>query len=487
MFTIRKPQGERCLDNERGARRIARARMAQLIVGTDRTRVRLVRDSRWLALVSIGAWWWAGLLWCLPARAQEVRGNVSILGQVREGDQTRTTEAPQDLYGELSASHRAGSIDTYFRLERDFGISDGASDFYAGSLHTARIPGLDMTLGRQFLNEGPGGVFVADAGKVRIDPGGPVGITLFGGQPRYFEPTFSSNILSQDEVIFGGNLHAVRWRNTQLSLGYFQQDRDSRALRNLVTGTATRTLPELPGAPNFYGSVAYDAARQNLDLGTAGVDVFLPAPHLRFNFEGGYYNPQDHSNPRPVSDPNLRVDPIFDLFSVNEMVQWHGGLSYAVRPTVSAVANYSFQHYDQQERTPQHGRQVENSHLGSTGFVWLPGGDGLEVVRVEYYVVHGDGGDVSGGKVSYESRVYERLIFRSKVDVTGYEKESHQSSVAVSSFLGLGYVILPGLTWEVNFEGNHNNRFDEDFRFGFLISYRFRRPLQQPAAERSAS
>jgi hypothetical protein len=440
------------------------------------------------AVVLFGVW--VAVLPGLHAEAQELRADLSALGQVRDGDQTRKTEAPNDLYGDLSLTGlpHGSRVDTFFRLERDFGTDDGASDFYAGAIRVpGAIPGVDMTLGRQFLNEGPGGVFIADGGKVRIDPGGPVGFTLFGGLPRYFEPTFSSNILSQDEVIFGGNMHAVRWRNTQLSLGYFQQERDSRALRHLVTGTASRVFPELPGAPNFYGSLAYDADRQNLDLGTAGVDMFWSGPRLRFNFEGGYYNPQDHSNPRPVSDPNLRVNPIFDLFSVSEMAQWRGGLSYAVCPTISAVVDYSFQHYDQQERDQQQGRQVENSHLGSAGLVWLPGGDGLEVVRLEYYAVHGDGGNVSGGKASYESRVYERLVFRSKVDVTGYEKESHQGSVAVSSLVGLGYVVLPGLTWELNFEGNHNNRFDRDFRFGFLISYRFRHRLHEPAGERSAS
>lgn len=447
-----------------------------------------VPGCRYLGAVILAVW--VALSASPQAGAEELRADLSALGQVREGDQTRETEAPNDFYGDLSLTGlpRGSRVDTFFRLERDFGIDDGASDFYAGSIRVpAGIPGVDMTLGRQFLNAGPAGVFIADGGNVRIDPGGPVGFTLFGGQARYFEPTFSSNLLSEDEVIFGGNMHLLRWRNTQLSLGYFQQERDSHTLRHLVTGTANRAFPALPGKPNFYGSVAYDAERYNLDLATAGMDVFWSGPRLRFNVEGGYYDPQDHSNPRPLKDPDLRVNPIFDLFSVDEMVQWRGGLSYAVCPTISAVADYSFQHYEQQKRDEQHGRQVENSHLGSAGLVWLPGGDGLEVVRLEYYVVHGDGGDANGGKASYESRVYERLVFRSKIDVTGYETESNQGDVAVSGLLALGYVILPGLTWELNFEGNHNKRFDEDFRFGFLISYRARHRLHEPAGERSAS
>lgn len=433
---------------------------------------------------------WAAIPARPHAEAQELRANLSALGQVREGDQTRETEAPNDFYGDLSLTGlpRGSSVDTFFRLERDAAIDDGASDFYAGSIRVpGGIHGVDMTLGRQFLNAGPGGVFIADGGNVRIDPGGPVGFTLFGGKARYFEPTFSSNLLSQDEVIFGGDLHLVRWLNTQLSLGYFQQERDSHPLRQLVTGTTSRVFPGLPGTPTFYGSMAYDADRRNLDLATAGVDVFWRGPRLRFNVEGGYYDPQSHSNPRPVKDPNLRVNPLFDLFSVSEMEQWRSGLSYAICRTISAVADYSFQHYEQQKREEQQARQVENSHLGSVGFVWLPGGDGLEVVRLEYYVVHGDGGDANGGKASYESRVYERLVFRSKIDVTGYAKESHQEDIAVSGLLGLGYVVLPGLTWELNVEGNHNQRFDQDFRFGFLISYRARHRLREPAGERSAS
>jgi hypothetical protein len=452
--------------------------MAWLIVGTHRTQTRPTRDSRRLALVLI-AWWWAGLLWCLPALAQEVSGRVSVLGQVRDGDQSRQTEAPADLYGDLGVTglRHGTSIDTYFRLERDFGLARNATDFYAGAMRVpGAIPGVDFTLGRQFLSEGPGGAFVADAGKIRIDRGGPVAFTIFGGQPRYFEPTFSSERLSQDEQIFGGSVRTTRWKNGYMSLGYLQQDRDQRVLRQLVTATAGRAFTTLPGLPNFYGSAAFDADHQNLDQGTAGVDVFLSQPRLLFNVESSYYKPQDQGE-RLRTDINRREDAIFELFSLSQMLQFRGGLRYTLSRTVSAYGDYSYQRYEKLDS------RFENGHVGSVGLMWLPGGDGLEVVRLEYYVVDSTGGNVNGGKAYYESRVYKRILFRTKIDVAYYEKENNERDTAVSGLLGLGYVLAPGLTGEVDFEANHNKRFNEDFRFGFLITYSFR---QRPGKRETA-
>jgi hypothetical protein len=419
------------------------------------------------------------------AAAQHVRGNLSAFGQVREGDQTRETEAPTYLYGDLGLDRlRHGTeLGAVFQLGRDFGIDDGTSDFYAGFARVPAVtPGLDVTVGRQFLSEGPGGAFVADAGKVRFDPGWPVAFTVFGGRPRYFEPTFSTPILDDDEWIFGGNVHSSRWRATQVTLGYLQHERDHHVLRQLVTGTLSRSFITLPGVPNLYGSVAFDADRQNLDLGTAGVNFVLPALRLQWNVEGTYYQPQDHDHERPTFDVNRREDPIFELFSVTEMAQWRSGLRYSLRPNLAALVDYSFQHYDHQK-----GDQRENSHVASAGLLWLPGGDGLEVVRAEYYVVDSDGGRVNGGKATYESRVYDRLVFRSKIDVLVYDKVRNEGAAAVSGMLALGYIILPGLVCELDFEANHNDRFNEDFRFGFVLEYNFRHALRKRQAERASS
>ncbi len=395
----------------------------------------------------------AAWLACGSVQAAEVRGNLSLLGQVREGDQSRETEAPNDVYGDMGVAglHHGTSVDTYFRLEHDFGREQSTGDFYAGVLRApAAIPGVDLSLGRQFLSEAPGAAFVADAGKVRIDGGWPVVVTLFGGQPRYFEPTFPPERVSQDEQVFGGSIRTTRWKGGSLSLGYLQQDRDHHEVRQLITGNWARAFTRWPGLPRLYGSVAYDADRQNIDLGSAGVDVFLWQPRLLFNFEGSYYKPQDQGQ-------------------------------YLISRSVSAYADYSYQRYEKLASA------FENGHVASAGLLWLPGGDGLEVVRVEYYVVDSDGGNVNGGKALYESRVYERLVLRTKIDVSHYEKENNERDTAVSSLLGLGCVILPGLVWEVDFEANHNKRFDEDFRFGFLITYNFRHRFEKPKPTRGDS
>jgi hypothetical protein len=424
-------------------------------------------------------------LWCATADGQEVHGDLSVYGQVREGDQTRETEAPNYLYGNLGIDRlpHGAELGSVFQLGRDFGIDDGTSDFYAGFVRVPSAPfGVDVSLGRQFLSEGPGANVVADGGKVRFDPGWPVAFAVFGGRPRYFEPTFSTNILDDDEWIFGGNVSAARWRGGHLTLGYLQHERDHRVLRQLVTGTASRSFVGLPGLPNLYGSVAYDFDRQNLDLGTAGVNFVLAPLRLEWNVEGSYYKPQDHDHDRPTFDLNRREDPIFELFSVSAMSQWRSGLRYALRPNLSALVDYSFQHYDHQD-----GSQRENSHVASAGVLWLPGGDGLELVRAEYYVVDGDGGRVNGGKGLYESRVYEAILFRAKVDVLYYDKVNNQADVAASGLLGFGIEPLAGLVCELNFEALHNDRFDSDLRFGFVIDYNFRHPLRPSKPEGAPS
>ncbi len=419
--------------------------------------------------VAAWVWLWVAAVLSAPLYAQELRSDFSLLGQVRDGDQSRQTEAPNDLYGELGATDfkHGANADTYFRLERDFGPDSGAADFYAGYLQAAATRGVDVTLGRQFLSEGPGGVFVADAGKIRIDPGGPVAFTVFGGQPRYFEPTFSAASLSQDEQIFGGNMRTTHMKGGYLSLGYLQQQRDGRVLRQLINGNGAHAFSTLPGLPNVYGSAAFDADRQNLDQATTGFDVFLSQPRLLFNFESSYYKPQDQGK-HLITDINRREDPIFELFSLSQLLQFRGGLRYTLSRTVSAYGDYSYQRYEKLTGI------FENGHVGSVGVLWMPGGDGLEVVRVEYYVVYSHGGNVNGGRGHYECRVYDRIVFRTKIDVAAYETVSNTHSTAVSSLLGVGYVLAPGLVGEVNFEANRNTRFNEDFRFGFLITYHFR-------------
>jgi hypothetical protein len=433
-----------------------------------------VLRKRWIFLVTLGLL--AGWLICAPAKAAEVRGDLSLLGQVRDGDQSRETEAPTDLYGNLIGSHRGGDFETYFRLERDFGLDHTETDFYAGVLHVpSTIPGMDVTLGRQFLTLGPGGAFVADAGKIRVDPiGAPLGFSVFGGQPRYFEPTYSSESLSQNEQIFGGEVHTTHLKDGRLSLGYFEQDRDGHPLRQLAIATGSQSFSQLPGLPHVYGSFALDSGKQNIDQGTAGLDVFLSQPRLSLNFESTYYKPQDQGE-HVIANPNRREDPIFELFSISDMLQFRSGLRYMLSRSVSAFGDYSYQRYEAQE-----GNTVDG-HVGSAGVLWLPGGDGLEVVRAEYYVFDSNGGNVNGGRIYYENRVYDRILFHTKIDVGSYVKVTNEHDTAVTGLLGVGYLVLPGFVWEVDFEGNRNKRFDYDYRFDFLITYHFDYRSNKPA------
>ena len=416
---------------------------------------------------------------CPRAQAIDLYGDSQVLGQVREGTLSKETEVPVELFGAAGASDLPfrSSADTFFRLQNDFANDRQETDFYAGYADVpGALPGTDVTGGRMFLSESPGGVFVADGGRARVDAG-PVALSAYGGVPQYWEPTYGAPYQSQDETIFGGNVRTNGWRNGYLDIGYFQQNRDQRTLRQLITGTGSRSFPDLIGMPNVYATVAYDADGNNLSQATAGFDAFFLHPQLTFNFQSTYYKPQSQGE-YVIPDINLRKDGIFELFSVSDLLQFRGGLNYVVTRNLSAYANYSFQRYEQTDNN------YVNGNLGSVGATWLPGGDGLEVVRWEYYVIDGTGGTVNGVRGYYENRVYDRIVFRANVDVAHYDKATNQSYTPVASTLGLGYLFTPSLFAEVAFEANHNALLAEDFRFDFQLTYKFQHHSERPADSR---
>ena len=408
----------------------------------------------------------------LPTRALtvELRAQPSLLGQVRDGDGyfPGSTEAPVELYGDfgLLALPHGATVDTYFRLEQDLANNRGETDFFSGVLRVpAAPPGLDVQLGRQIVAESPVGLWDADSGQVRVGLGNsPFSLTVFGGQPRYWEPTYSSASLSQDEQIFGGSLRVAQYRGGALALGYLQQNRQGQELMQQLTLSGTRAFAALPGLPSVYGNFAFDADHGNIDQARVGVQSFVWQPRLLVNFESGYYKPQDNGESE-IQNINRREDPIFQVFSVSEELQFRGGTRYTLSRTVSTFADLSYQRYEQLDAS------YINGYVWSSGLLYMPGGDGLETARLEYYGVDSGGGSVNGGKLGYENRVYENILFRANCNVGYYEKTTHQAGTAIASLIGIGYMFLPGLTGELNFEANRNQFYPEDFRFGFFITY----------------
>lgn len=413
----------------------------------------------------------APILSSVRAAAVDLRAEPSILGQVRDGDGyfPGSTEVPIELYGDfgLSGLPHGTTFDTYFRLEDDFAnLGNGETDFFAGAIRVPSAPGgVDLQLGRQIVAESPVGLWDADSGQVRVGFGKtPLSLTVFGGQPRYWEPIFSSPSLSQDEQIFGGSVRLASYRGGALALGYLQQNRQGRELMQQLTLSGTRALTALPGLPSVYGNFAFDADRANIDQVRLGVQSFVWQPRLLINFESGYYKPQDNGDV-VIQNINRREDPIFQLFSVSNALQFRGGARYGLTRTLSSYADLSYQRYEQSKSS------YINGYVWSAGLLYLPGGDGLEVVRIEYYGIDSGGGSVNGGKLAYENRVYENILFRAMCNVGYSEKSTNQSDTAVASLIGIGYMFLPGLVGEVNFEANRNQFFPEDFRFGFVVSY----------------
>src|SRR5258706_7861868 len=149
---------------------------------------------------SVAMWVLAAL--CMPlhaATAVDLRSDLSLLGQVRDGDGyfPGSTQVPVELYGDfgLSALPHGATVDTYFRLEQDLANGqNGETDFFTGVLRVpAAPPGLDVQLGRQIVAESPVGLWDADARQVRGGLGtSPFSLTVFGGQPRYWELIYGS-------------------------------------------------------------------------------------------------------------------------------------------------------------------------------------------------------------------------------------------------------------------------------------------------------
>ena len=435
----------------------------------------------------------ARLAWCAialvlgaaRAGAADLDATLKYLSQVRDGDLTRQTEFPNQLYGHLGAYALPyeSEIEGFFRAGYDFGLGRGGGDLYLAS---ARVPGavegLDLTVGRQWLNESLGGALVADGGTLRVGGDGPLQATVFGGVPRYFEPTYGVEKQSQNESVFGGSIEDDDFGDGRLEVGYFQQYRKGKTLRQLVSANVTQEYANVVGRPNFYGSFAFDASQASVDFGNVGVNLVFDEMNLRFNLEGNYYQPQDRGRSRPEIDINRREDGIFELFSVSEMWQVRTGLRYQVNPEISAYADYSFQDYASVVG------EREVGHVASVGAVWLPENDGLELVRAEYYVADSGGGNVNGGKVLYENRVYEQLTLRAKLDLAYYDKATNQNGIAFSSLLGVAYEVAEGVTCGMSLEALHNRRFDADIRVGFGVIYEFGRwTLPLGAAGRTQS
>jgi hypothetical protein len=405
------------------------------------------------------------------ASAIDLRAEPSILGQVRDGDgyHPGDTEVPVELYGDfgLSGLPHGTTLDTYFRLEDDLAdIDDGQADFFSGSMRVPSAPGgLDVQLGRQIIAESPLGVWDADSGQIRVGFGkSPFSLTVFGGEALYWEPTYGPARLSQDEQLFGGSVRMAQYTGGALALGYLQLNRRGKELMQQLTLSGTRAFAKLPGFPSLYGNFAFDADHSNIDQARLGVQSFVWSPRLLFNFESGYYKPQDNGE-TVISDLNRREDSIFQLFSVSNALQFRGGARYNLTRTVSTYADLSYQRYESTKDS------FVNGYVWSAGVLYLPGGDGLEVVRAEYYGIDSDGGSVNGGKIGYENRVYENVLFRASCNVGYYDKSTNQSGTAVGSLIGIGYMFLPGLVGEVSFEANRNQLFPEDFRFGFFFTY----------------
>lgn len=415
----------------------------------------------------VGAWLAAaagvpGTLW-----GADWQGQADLVGQVRDGVTSSRTESPVNFYGALSAQrlpHDVGG-ETYFRLERDWAQAGTNSDFYLGQAQLG-IHGLQFSLGRQMLDEVAAGFFVADAGRLSFDRGRAWAISIFGGQPRYFEPPARSTVLSRDEQFVGASARYRFGPRSSLALSFVQLQRDGHRVRQLTQFQFHHRFPSIGGRPDLYTLASYDSAEQNLERMSAGMG-WIWTSRLFARTEVSYYKPEQRS-PAVLFGLSRYADPIFSLFSVSSLRQARAGLQYFLRRNVSAYADYSALQYE-----PVVGERT-TGHVATIGLLWHPGGDGFETVRAEYSVIDSLGGNVWHGRLYYENQVYRRILFRITFAVASFDKITRQSAVAASGRVGVGYLVRPGWLAEVSVEGNGNPRFEQEFRLGAFFTYRWR-------------
>jgi hypothetical protein len=222
--------------------------------------------------------------------------------------------------------------------------------------------------------------------------------------------------------------------------------------------------------PKFYGSLAYDANQNSVNRGQFGTQAILARPRLLGNFEFTYYKPDEHSE-RLMRNADRREDTIFSVISTSDQLQFAGTLHYLLTQSISTFANLGYQRYDNSDSVSTDG------YVGGAGIHWLPEGDGLESVRLEYYVADSRGGTLNGGRLYYDNWVYDRIHFRTKIDVAYYEKITNVMTLSRRSSVSAD---APGSTARL-IRGNHNER-DADMRFGLYLVYDwFKRTTQQSA------
>ncbi len=403
------------------------------------------------------------------AYAAQWEGSAELLGQVRDVDIGTRAESPTNLYGALAADriHHDTGGETYFRAERDWSRANTDADFYLGRAELG-LRGLQFSLGRQAIETAGVGFWVADAGRLTFDRGVGWAVSVFGGQPRYFEPQPRLGSLSRDEQFFGASTHYRIGRSGIVGFSFVQLEREAHRIRQLSQLRFRHQFVGLRIRPDLYWLASYDTAERNVERLNAGAS-FLLHPRLFARMEAAYYKPEQRSAPAlRLSQLERYADPIFSLFSASSLRQVRGGLQYYHGRHWSAYADAGLQQYE-----PRPGA-TETGYLASVGLLWLPGGDGLERVRAEYSLIDGPGGRGHHWRVYHENRVYERFVFRTKLEAATFDKVTNRSDTATSGRLGIGYLLRPNLLAEFHLEANHNPRFDHEFRVGLYLAYRWR-------------
>ena len=174
-----------------------------------------------------------------------------------------------------------------------------------------------------------------------------------------------------------------------------------------VTLSGTRAFATLPGLPSLYGNFAFDADHANIDEVRAGVQSFVWQPRLLINFESGYYKPQDNGDV-VIQNINRREDPIFQLFSVSDELQFRGGAALQPdahrvdlrRPLLPAL------------RAARRAR-TSTATSGAPACSTCPAATASRRCALEYYGIDSGGGSVNGGKLALrEPRLREHPVPR---------------------------------------------------------------------------
>jgi hypothetical protein len=391
-------------------------------------------------------------------------GNTLSLFQapspILQPDRSRKNLYPFYQYLELNAASPANnlSFNTFLRYRDIFNGEDESFDVYnafiqySNDSHT-----FETKLGRQIITESTT-FFLLDGGSVSFKPVDGIELVAYGGyQDKDLQP--EPERPSNSYTAAGFKLKSSKLLGALFSIGYEFYNPQNFSSRNLLNISFNRAVPFTDFA-DFYSLAEIDVGQGNLGLLTTGVGITLTKT-LYLNLEYDNYNLDEERE-------EFRLDPIYDIFSINRLNQAKVGVTFIPTNFLEVKASYAYSHYNVLDDIDT------NGNIARLGFSWdfwrdigLTGYNG-------FYFIDGRSDDRAFGlNFNLSEEIYNGLDLQFAFAYANYKKITNQEGNAFSYIMGFEYLLIKNLVLKADVELNTNPDFNQDARVDLGISYNF--------------